>query len=133
MPEITRLLIKHGASVKAQDRGHQTPLHLASSWVSGKKLRNLDPHWTNLNEQDDSVHKAYRETHMKADTVKLLIDNGANVNVQDETKSTPLHLASSFWSAETVRLLIEHGADVNAQDANHRTPLHLASSLVSTE
>lgn len=70
---------------------------------------------------------------MKADTVKLLIDHGADVAMQDETKSTPLHLASSLGSTETVRLLIEHGADVTARDTNHRTPLHLAASLVSTE
>ena len=67
----------------------------------------------------------------KVDIVRLLIDHGADVTVQDETKSMPLHLASSSGSDMTVRLLIEHGADVSARDENHRTPLHLASSLVS--
>ncbi|KAH9035978.1 ankyrin repeat-containing domain protein [Lactarius hengduanensis] len=67
------------------------------------------------------------KSHAKADTVRLLIGHGADVTAQDETKSTPLHLAASFGSAETVRLLIKHGADVTAQDGNFRTPLHLAS------
>jgi ankyrin repeat protein len=129
IPEITRLLINHGASVTAQDQTHRTPLHLASSWVSAKTALPFVPHGANINEQDDSVHRTDRETfHMKADTVRLLIGDRASVTMQDETQSTPLHLASSLGSAETVRLLIEQGADVNAQDANHRTPLHLASS-----
>ena len=87
--------------------------------------------------QDDSGHNVMLPDRMKnnakADTVKLLIDNGADVTAQDETGSTPLHLASSFGGAETARVLIKHGADVTARDGNRRTPLHLASSRVSTE
>ena len=69
----------------------------------------------------------------KAVTVKLLIDNGADVTAQDETHSTPLHLAAFSGSVEAVRLLIECGADVTAQDQRYRTPLHLASSRVSAQ
>jgi ankyrin repeat protein len=68
---------------------------------------------------------------MKAETVQLLIEHGADVTMQDETYSTPLHLASSKGSAKTVQLLIEHGADVTTKDSSNRTPLHLASSWVS--
>jgi ankyrin repeat protein len=62
------------------------------------------------------------------DTVRLLIDHGADVAAQDETHSTPLHLAALLGNTKAARLLIEHGADVAARDVNHRTPLHLASS-----
>ena len=67
--------------------------------------------------------------------MRLLIDNGADVTAQDESQSTPLHLASesSLGSGEVVQLLIEHGADVTAIDGNRRTPLHLAASRVSAE
>ena len=68
-----------------------------------------------------------------ADTMRLLIDHGANVAAQDETHSTPLHLAAFWCNVEAVRLLIEHGDDVTAQDGNHRTPLHLALLRVSVE
>ena len=61
-----------------------------------------------------------------ADTMRLLINHGTNVASQDETHSTPLHLAAFWCNVEAVRLLIEHGDDVLAQDGNHRTPLHLA-------
>ena len=68
-----------------------------------------------------------------ADTMRLLIDHGANVAAQDETHSTPLHLAAFWCNVPAVQLLIEHGDDVLAQDGNNRTPLHLALLPVSVE
>ena len=68
----------------------------------------------------------------KAETVRMLIEHGADVTMQNKAHSTPLHLASSKGSTGTVRLLLQHGADVVTQDENNRTPLHLASSWVST-
>ena len=68
--------------------------------------------------------------YSKSELAKLLIDHGADVTSQDETRSTPLHLAAYCRSADTVRLLIEHNADVTARDRSNRTPLHLALSKV---
>jgi ankyrin repeat protein len=70
----------------------------------------------------------WRKTNDKADTVQLLIRNGADVAARDNTHSTPLHLASSKRSAEAVDILIRHGSDLNAQNKNQSTPLHLAAS-----
>ena len=78
----------------------------------------------------DYVNPTMSDT--KADIVKLLIDHGADVTAQDETWSTPLHLAAYCGSStQTMRLLIEHGADVTAQDRNNKTPLHSALSKVN--
>ena len=68
----------------------------------------------------------------KVQMVQLLIEQGADVTMQDATYSTPLHLASYQGSAKTVQLLIEHGANVTVRDGSNGTPLHLASSWVST-
>ena len=72
------------------------------------------------------------KSNPKADTVRLLIEHGADAITLDKTHSTALHLAASFGSSETVRLLLEHGADVSMLDENKKTPLHLAISPVST-
>ena len=66
-----------------------------------------------------------------AEIVRVLIEHGADVTMQDKAHSTPLHLASSMGNTEIVRLLLQHGADVATQDENNRTPLHLTSSWVS--
>ena len=69
----------------------------------------------------------------KARIMGLLIEHGANVKAQDETQSTPLHMASYSGIPDLVQLLIEHGADTNGRDRSQRTPLHLASSRVSAK
>lgn len=86
---------------------------------------------TDEKDQGDSIGRYERRSKAKADTVRLLVKHGADVSVQDETDSTPLHLAALYGSSETVRILLKRGADVNILDGNRKTPLHLASSRVS--
>ena len=63
------------------------------------------------------------------EVIKLLIDEGANLNVRTtKDKKTPLHIASLKWSKEVVELLLDNDADVNVKDFVGRTPLHIAAS-----
>ena len=48
------------------------------------------------------------------ESLKKLLDAGADVNAADDTGCTPLHLAAACADIEAVQLLIERGADVNA-------------------
>ena len=66
------------------------------------------------------------------DVVKALLDKGANVNVRDSNRITPLiHVCANGniapdESFEIAKELINKGADVNATDNSNRTPLFLA-------
>ena len=60
--------------------------------------------------------------------VHLLLEHGANPNVQDCTGNTPLHLAACTHHIRVITLLLRFGADVSATDAFGKTPLHLALS-----
>ena len=64
--------------------------------------------------------------------VKKFLDQGGNVNLQDEPGMTPLHHAvNDDWKGshlEMIKLLIDKGANVKAIDDTHHTPLHLASN-----
>ena len=134
IPEIAQLLIERGANLTSQDWMHRTPLHMASSWVSAKTVLLSIRRRADVNGQDDSIIiSSHTILPVKTATVRLLIDHGAEVNAKDQTKSTPLHLASSVGSIDTVRLLIDHGAEVTAQDVHRMTPLHMAFSWVSRE
>ena len=55
---------------------------------------------------------------------KLLLENGANVNVYDEIGMTPLHRARTEG---ITKLLLDAGADVNAKTHNGYTALHYAN------
>ena len=59
--------------------------------------------------------------------VELLIQKGADVNKENNYKSTPLHVAARWNSQkEIVELLIKAGADVNKENIYGSTPLHEA-------
>ena len=59
--------------------------------------------------------------------VKILIENGADIDARNNENSTALIEASSFYY-EVVKLLIENGADINAKDNEGTTPLMNAST-----
>jgi ankyrin repeat protein len=59
------------------------------------------------------------------DVVKLLIENGADVNLKGEAWYGPLHAAAANGHIEVVKILLENGADVNI--FHHNKPLHNAA------
>ena len=59
-------------------------------------------------------------------TIQILIDNGANINMQNNTGSTALMMSTVYSSSSIVKLLIDHGADPNLQNARGYTALMLA-------
>ena len=59
--------------------------------------------------------------------VKLLVENGANVNTKNDSGKTPLHLAAFWGHNEVAKYLIEKNADVNATTNKGRTALELAA------
>lgn len=59
--------------------------------------------------------------------VELLLKNGANVNIQDESENTALHYAASNGKKDFVALLIKHGADINLTNVREQKPLDYAN------
>lgn len=62
-------------------------------------------------------------------TVRLLIEAGANVNLEDYEDMTPLQWALRYNSLEISKMLLDAGAQVNRQDDCNSTPLHFAARL----
>ena len=60
--------------------------------------------------------------------IKVLLENGADVNHPDFDGMTPLCLASMLGHTDVVQLLLERHADVGHWDRHGRTPLMLASA-----
>ncbi|RIB19089.1 ankyrin repeat-containing domain protein [Gigaspora rosea] len=66
------------------------------------------------------------------DCVKLLIEHGANVNMEaDIAGNRPLHLAVISNKMDCVIALLETGAKINMNDTFHRTPLSVARSRLN--
>jgi len=56
-----------------------------------------------------------------------LLECGADVNAQDDTRWTPLYLAAGNGRLDFAQMLLEHGAAINVPDMEGETPLHNAS------
>jgi len=67
------------------------------------------------------------------DTVRLLVDRGANVQAKNMHNWTPLMMAATSSRPEIAHLLIEKGADLQARDDAGRTALDWALSQGDTE
>ncbi|WP_374698212.1 ankyrin repeat domain-containing protein [Wolbachia endosymbiont (group B) of Limnophora tigrina] len=57
-----------------------------------------------------------------------ILENGEDIDAQDENGLTPLHHAVANNNEESVKLLVECGAKVDVQDKNGHTPLHYATT-----
>ncbi|WAR21517.1 TNKS1-like protein [Mya arenaria] len=67
------------------------------------------------------------------EVAEFLLENGADVNVQDKGGLIPLHNASSYGHIDIAALLIKYNTSVNAVDRWGFTPLHEASQKGRTQ
>ncbi len=109
-----------------------SPLHYAALCGLHAMVKDLiiehsqDVNSRGLYKESTPLHWASARGHVKV--VRVLLEHGADVAVQNEDGSTPLHRASRRGRVEVVHVLLQHGADPRAQDKNKSTPLHQASS-----
>ncbi|MCB1020070.1 MAG: ankyrin repeat domain-containing protein [Acidobacteria bacterium] len=94
----TRILVEAGAEVNVRSNTGKTPLLLAAARAGS------------------------------VETVRLLLDKGADVKAADEMGGTALLAAALMGEDETVRLLLDRGADPNQADKAGMTPLQNAAA-----
>lgn len=124
--DIAGYLLEHGANINAMDKYGYTAL----SWAWGKHhltiVRLLLTRGASANVppvaygegppkgKGTLLHRAVSTGEDEA-LIKLLIDNGADVNAKDGSGRTPLHMAVDRGRLATVKLLVESGADLTAK------------------
>ncbi len=104
---LLKLLLAHGADPKVITDDGVTPLMVASGigWVEGVTYE-----WSP------------KET---LDTVKLLLDLGADVNAQDHIDGrTALMGAAHKGRNDVIQLLVDHGADLSLRDIGSRDTIN---------
>ena len=89
----------------------------------------VDPNFTYGRNRETLLHLAVQIKNADlSDMVKMLLDNGADVNIQNNSAATPLFLVAGTNNLKTAEELLKRGAKLNIQDmTNGQTPLHKAS------
>jgi len=128
-PDIVRLLISRGADVNLMTRVGATPGWVLPNSVPGfghgigivrgglpdRGSRYLIP--------GGMTPLLYAARDGRIESARLLIQNGANLEVTDPNGITPLLMAITNNQIETARFFIERGASINIVDWYGRSPL----------
>lgn len=116
--EVIKALLEKNADVNAINYDHDTPLLLAERGICS--LENVKLY------DAKKVFVATKTLDIRNSGVKLLLENGAKVNVVDKMGNTPLHLAVMTNHFQGVKALLENGAEISAKNNNNETPLDIA-------
>ena len=129
-----KVLLQHGANFRntkdrlgrnilcsaAADGGAGIVKQLLQAGVDVNPRSNNEYHITLT---PTALHVAVEKNEVKV--LKVLLQNGANVNAIDEAGLTPLHWASMLRYSDIAWVLLQNGADINALDASSRSALDL--------
>jgi ankyrin repeat protein len=109
---LLKLLLEHGADPKINTEYNVTPLMVASGigWVQGVTYE-----WS---------------AEQTLETVKMLLDLGADVNAQDTLDGrTALMGAAHKGRNDVIEVLVQHGADLSLRDIGSRDTINALSGL----
>ena len=133
--EIVKLLLAHQANPN-ESASDATPLGLAVRNRNAEMVKALIAAGADVNAKgvpldggNILVPLAYAARVGDLALARILLQNKADINVQDDFGYTPLHSTALAANAEMVKLLLENGADPNIKDKLGNTPLLIYAQL----
>ena len=134
---VAHLVYSHPDAIDTFAEDGFTPLGLACYFGQFEVARYLVLKGANVNLPSNNGFNVY-PIHSAAagsytDILRMLIDNGAIVNVKQQAGATPLHSAAQNGNLEMLILLLEHGAEVNSRMEGGKLPADLAREKGFTE
>ena len=125
--DIAKILIKYGAEISPA-------LQYA---VSSRKLEIIE-FLLKCNADDDDInderctplHLAVKNNSWvvsdRLEAMKILLENGADVNAKDSELDSPLFYAIDTGNIEMIKLLLEYDIDIDVVDSDGDSALHVA-------
>ncbi|XP_045163885.2 ankycorbin-like isoform X5 [Mercenaria mercenaria] len=140
--KVLDILIQNKADMSTADSHHAYPIHYAAqmngansgnteSRISEKVLKKFLDSKVRLDVVDDAGRQPllWAACSGNAESCKMLLKAGADINSTDKDDLTALHCAASRGHYDCIEVLRKNGADVNLIDKNKCTPLFYAITL----
>lgn len=134
---VAYIITQHPDSVNDFASDGFTPLGLASYFGQSEVARYLVLKGADVNLPSNNgfqvypIHSAVAGNYL--DIARVLISNGAQVNVKQQAGVTPLHSAAQNGNTDMLILLLENGAEVNTRMEGGKLPADLAKEKGFTE
>ena len=133
--------INNNSDKEEKEDTNQNTVDVNSDSDEDENNRQYNDNWDDDDEEEyfsyydnitelSTLEEVYNAELEVFETVKILIENGANVNVNEDTEDgvPPLSEACGGNFLDVIKFLIDKGADVNHLDDQDMTPLMKASS-----
>lgn len=128
--KVVRYLLEHGASASSAPPQGSIPLHIAARANKPEIVEILIEYGANVDSRDGRS----RATALHATTdsqsyeaAKLLLEKGADPDIQNNVGRTPIYVAIAFKNAKMVALFVNAGCDLTTiRDYDHQSPLDYA-------
>lgn len=134
--DIMRVLLKAGGDIftETSEKG-ENPVHVVAKsgniHTLGEMIAQLD-----ANDAHAAANKQakngwpplfYASFHGHAETVQMLLNQNARVDLFDDRGQAALHIAAELGHENVLDILLENKAFVNVRNKHGMTPLHLAA------
>ncbi|MBV9494786.1 MAG: ankyrin repeat domain-containing protein [Acidobacteria bacterium] len=128
--EAKALAMLNESSIDQRSEDGFPPVSLAIFFGHGALARQLIERGANVNAAAENAQRV-APVHAAAavcdrETMRMLLERGADPNAKQQGDFTPLHGAASRGDREMAELLLAHGADRQAKSADGKTPADVA-------
>ena len=107
--EAAQILVNHGADIHHQEYFGEIPIDIAKGEVKEFFQKQHDLVKKRVDAGNSTIHEAVFYGNLEM--VKRLIEDGTDVNVQDERGATPLYIAAWRRHPKLIRYLLDNGGD----------------------
>ncbi|CAM9253102.1 unnamed protein product, partial [Discosporangium mesarthrocarpum] len=133
--DITQILLRHHSALvrKSLSKNNTREAGVATVTRTGsyQGASSVSDMQAMLDQRDftgkAALHHAVADIEERKDIVQSLLQAKAQVNIRDDDKNSPLHIACKYGHVDIVKSLLKYNANTGARNVELMTPLHMAS------